>query len=178
MVEIKKNLIHIAQGQFRVTGAANDVLITVLGSCVAVCLHDPLCRIGGMNHFLLPGSDPATGRNIKYGAHSLEQLVNAMLQAGAHHCRLEAHVFGGASMVKGLGKIGECNANFALDFIRQEGFVLRSEDTGGHSGRRLCFRPVAGEIQVEMLDPTSKDIQQGENPERQAPMPKSSFELF
>ena len=178
MAKITQNLIHVTQGQFRVGTGAEDVLTAVLGSCVAVCLHDPLRRVGGMNHFLLPGSDPAAGSNVKYGAHSMEQLVNAILRGGASRSRLEAHVFGGANVVRGLSKIGESNAVFAQDFIRREGFVLRKADTGGNSGRRVYFRPTNGATWVELLDPTGTDVQQSERIPQRPPKPACSVELF
>ena len=69
-----------------------------------------------LNHFLLPGSDPDDRTNVKYGAYSMEQLINAMLRAGAQRGQIEAHLFGGANVVKGLSKIGDSNRVFALDF--------------------------------------------------------------
>lgn len=152
-----KNVIHIVQGEFHVSGDETTVLSTVLGSCVAVCLFDPVLRFGGMNHFLLPGNDPNSGQNIKYGAHSMEELINAMLRAGARRNRLQAQLFGGGNVVAGLGGIGARNASFARDFIREEGLMQTGEDLGGKTGRRLRFSPATGEAQVTRFDITEAE---------------------
>ncbi|MEQ9258185.1 MAG: chemotaxis protein CheD [Roseovarius sp.] len=178
MRDPNRNVIHVIQGQFHVSGRPQDEITTVLGSCVAVCLHDPLNRIGGMNHFLLPGNDPREGRNVKYGAHSMEQLVNGMLRAGAQRYRLEAHVFGGGNVVKGLSRIGDSNAAFAREFIQQEGFVLRTVDVGGTLGRRLRFLPYTGQTRVEKLDPSLQEIQRSERRPATVPRPVGAVELF
>lgn len=178
MPERIHNAIHIIQGQFHVSDRPDDVLSTVLGSCVAACLHDPLRRIGGMNHFLLPGNDPNAGNNVKYGAHSMEQLINAMLRAGAGRDRLEAHIFGGGNVVAGLGRFGDMNAAFAREFVRQEGFALRTVDTGGLVGRRLRFQPASGAAWVVRLDPADTALTRGETVPPNPPAASCSVELF
>ncbi|MEQ8294091.1 MAG: chemotaxis protein CheD [Roseovarius sp.] len=178
MADLPLNVIHIIQGQFRVSDAADTEMTTVLGSCVAACLFDPFRKVGGMNHFLLPGNDPSAGNNIRYGAHSMEQLINAMLRAGAHRNRLEVQLFGGANVVQGLSRIGDSNAFFARDFVRQEGFILRGDDTGGTFGRRLRFRPATGAARVERVDPARANIPQAEQPVRRPAPPACSVELF
>ncbi|KRS18886.1 chemotaxis protein CheD [Roseovarius indicus] len=172
------NVIHIIQGQYRVSDRPDDEMTTVLGSCVAACVFDPFRKIGGMNHFLLPGNDPSAGNNIKYGAHSMEQLINAMLRAGAHRNRLEVQLFGGGNVVSGLGRIGDSNAQFARDFVRQEGFILRGADTGGRFGRRLRFRPATGIARVERVDPSGGEVQRTEKVVRRPRTPSGSVELF
>lgn len=178
MADRLRNVIHVLQGQYRVSDGPDDELTTVLGSCVAACVFDPFRKIGGMNHFLLPGNDPAAGNNIKYGAHSMEQLINAMLRAGANRNRLEVQLFGGANVVPGLGRIGDSNAGFARDFVRQEGFILRDTDTGGKFGRRVRFRPATGAARVEKVDPARSDLQRSEQVVRRPRPPVCSVELF
>ena len=178
MADRPGNVIHIIQGQFRTSDSPDTEMTTVLGSCVAARLFDPLRKIGGMNHFLLPGNDPSAGNNIRYGAHSMEQLINAMLRAGALRHRLEVQLFGGANVVQGLSRIGDSNAAFARDFVRQEGFTLRGADTGGTFGRRLRFRPATGVARVERVDPARADIPPTELPARRPAPPACSVELF
>ena len=173
-----ETMIHIIQGQFEVSDRPGDVMTTVLGSCVAACLHDPVARLGGMNHFLLPGSDPDDRTNVKYGAYSMEQLINAMLRAGAQRGRIEAHLFGGANVVKGLGRIGDSNRLFATDFVRSEGFVLRTDDTGGVFGRRVRFDPVTGRSEVRILNAEMPAVQKVERVAPRQPAPSGAVELF
>lgn len=178
MVDRPGTVLHIIQGQFRVSDSVDTEMTTVLGSCIAACLFDPFQKIGGMNHFLLPGNDPTAGNNVRYGAHSMEQLINAMLRAGAHRNRLEVQLFGGANVVQGLSRIGDSNATFARDFVRREGFLLREEDTGGRLGRRLRFRPATGIARCERVDPARVDISRSEQIVPRPAAPACSVELF
>lgn len=178
MGDVKENIIHVTQGQFEVSNRAEDIMTTVLGSCVAACLHDPVAKVGGMNHFLLPGADPDARSNVKYGAHSMEQLINAMLRAGASRSRIEAHIFGGGNVVKGLSRIGDSNRVFALDFIRSEGFTLKSNDSGGTSGRRVKFSPTTGQSAVRRLDAGTADVQSTEKATPVRKQETGNIELF
>lgn len=145
-------IVHVTQGNFHVSDDPSVVLSTVLGSCVAACLYDPARGIGGMNHFLLPGNDPNAGQNVKYGAHSMEQLINAMLRQGASRERIEVQLYGGAQVVRNLARIGDSNARFAEQFVREERFRITGRDLGGSNGRRVRFRPSTGRAQVSAFE--------------------------
>ena len=122
--------IHIIQGQQHVSVDQGIMLTTILGSCVSACLRDPVVGVGGMNHFLLPGENGCSGHTgrganaLRYGVHAMELLVNGLLQRGAQRSRLEAKLFGGARMMKGLTDVGELNASFAERFLEDEGIAL------------------------------------------------------
>ncbi|MDH6235247.1 chemotaxis receptor (MCP) glutamine deamidase CheD, partial [Mesorhizobium soli] len=89
--------ITVMRGEFHVVDRPEVVLTTILGSCVAACLRDPYAGVGGMNHFLLPGTLGAARRDAeRYGVHLMELLVNGLLARGAQRQRLEAKLFGGA----------------------------------------------------------------------------------
>ena len=165
---------HVIQGEFRLAEAQGEVLGTILGSCVAACMRDPVLGIGGMNHFLLPGSDPNARGNVKYGAHSMEQLINALLRRGALRSRIEAQVFGGANVMRGLARIGDANASFARQYLKDEGFPIVAEDLGGNRGRRLRFDPATGKATVAYLDAIEVD----ETPRRHGrPKPAKAGEV-
>ncbi len=77
--------VHVIQGEFKVVNDPDIVLSTILGSCVAACLRDPVTGVGGMNHFLLPGSasSPSSGADAtRYGVHLMELLINGLLKQG------------------------------------------------------------------------------------------------
>lgn len=151
----KDRTIHVVQGQYRVSRDPNEILSTVLGSCVACCLRDPVSGVGGMNHYLLPGED-SSGDSMKYGVNSMELLINGLLQQGAIRSRLEAKLFGGASVVKGLSDIGAKNAEFAHRFLRSEGIPCVGESLGGLAARRVKFWPASGKaFQLFLQDPTN-----------------------
>lgn len=132
------------------------VLTTVLGSCIACCLFDPVVCIGGLNHFLLaetPASLQALhGEASRYGRYAMEGLVNAMLKRGATLQTMRAHLYGGANLYPGMRPIGTENAQFARQFLHARGVALAHEDTGGTVARRLDFHPVSGRVRCRMVD--------------------------
>jgi chemotaxis protein CheD len=136
------------------------VLSTLLGSCVAACLRDPVAGIGGMNHFLLPGVDPTKGEadSVRYGVHAMELLVNALLSQGARRERLEGKLFGGARLITGLTDVGEMNATFAEQFMRREGLVNIGGSLRGDAGRRIQFWPVSGRARQVFLSKDAPEV--------------------
>ena len=137
--------IHVVQGEYHVTDDDTVVLTTILGSCVTACIRDPIAKIGGMNHFLLPdGADGGMSRGLQYGVHAMELLVNGILQRGGRRDRLEAKLFGGARLALNLPDIGRRNAEFANDFLRREGISYQGGSLGGTAARRIQFWPCSG----------------------------------
>jgi chemotaxis protein CheD len=168
--------IHIIQGEYHVTDDPNAMLTTLLGSCVAACLRDPVAGVGGMNHFLLPGQDPLrSGQEIgsqrkeaeRYGVHLMELLVNGLLRRGARRERLEAKLFGGARTMDGLSDIGALNAGFAEKFLQNEGIGLVGGSLRGDQGRRIQFWPVSGRARQVFLSASQIP------PVERSPAPKS-----
>ena len=153
--------VHVIQGEYAVAGDGRIVLSTVLGSCVAACIIDPVARIGGMNHFLLPGDDSmSSGRDREsLGAHLMEVLVNGLMKAGAQRDRLQAKLFGGARVVRGLSDIGRKNSEFAERYLTHEGIEVIGKDVGGARGRRLRFWPATGRARVSYIaDDSGKTV--------------------
>lgn len=167
--------VSIVQGEQHVSSDPEVAISTILGSCVAACIRDPQAGVGGMNHFLLPeptGGSSASARS--YGAFAMELLVNQLFQAGARRGRLEAKLFGGGRVVRGLSDVGARNAEFARNFLRDEGITLVSSSLGGASGRRVQYWPVSGRArQAFSGDPTEV----GPPPATQS-MPAGNLELF
>jgi chemotaxis protein CheD len=147
--------IHIIQGEFHVSDDPNVVLTTLLGSCVSACLRDPYAKVGGMNHFLLPGPEDGSSHQAaeRYGVHLMELLVNGLLQHGAARERVEAKLFGGARTMRGLSDVGALNASFAERFLKNEGIKLVGSSLRGDLGRRIQFWPVSGRARQIYLKP-------------------------
>ena len=144
-VRAAERRINIVQGEFKVSNESGVVLTTLLGSCVAACIRDPIVGVGGMNHFLLPGGDVGTSSDSeRLGVHLMELLLNGLMRQGAQRDRLEAKVFGGARMMAGLSDIGKKNAEFAKRFLAYEGVKIVGGDVGGMQGRRIQFWPGSG----------------------------------
>jgi chemotaxis protein CheD len=149
---VSSSRVSIIQGECHVSGSAEIVISTLLGSCIAACMHDPVARVGGMNHFLLPGeAGPGAGsQGSRYGVHLMELLINGLLKLGASRDRLEAKIFGGANIIKGLGSIGTSNAAFAREFLERERISCTGGSVGGGQGRRVQFWPATGKA-MQML---------------------------
>lgn len=163
---------HVIEGDHHVSDRPDVMMTTVLGSCVAACMYDPVRRIGGMNHFLLP--DGAGVRDLSYASAAMEQLVNSLLKQGAARNRIEAKLFGGARMMSGLPDIGRRNGEAAIAFLKGEGISLRAESLGGTAARRVRFWPATGKAQQMLLE-NIQDIQ----PRQPVPAPDAgSVELF
>jgi chemotaxis protein CheD len=147
--------INIVLGEYAVSSRDDAVISTLLGSCVAACVFDTSARLGGMNHFLLPGDTDGNqlGARSRYGVYLMEMLINGLLKAGATKQSLRAKVFGGANTVAGLGDIGEGNVRFAREFLMNEGIGIIGGDTGGHLGRRIEFWPASGRARQVLMQP-------------------------
>jgi len=137
-----------------VAASATPVILhTLLGSCVAVCLHDPLLRIGGMNHILLPG-----GRGhclgARFGVHAMELLINQLMNLGVDRARLVAKAFGGAAVLPGMKRtsIGNDNAKFVHDFLSTERIPLLAERLGGSHAVHVCFDTHSGKVRLRSAD--------------------------
>ncbi|WP_254695289.1 chemotaxis protein CheD [Oceanicola sp. D3] len=142
---------HVAQGEFGVSGDPEMMLTTILGSCVSVCLWDRQSRLGGMNHILLPGGGGTDLYQAAAGANAMELLINGMLKAGARRECLEAKVFGGARMIKASSDIGARNGAFVTEFLEREHIPLTGQSLGGTLGRRVQFWPENGRARQMLI---------------------------
>ena len=165
---------HVIQGEFLVSSDPNVIMTTILGSCVSTCLYDPVARVGGMNHFLLPEGEVRQDVGMRYGLLAMELLINGLLKQGAQKTRIEAKLFGGAMMTGGLGRIGESNAAFARKFLSDEGVPCRAESLGGTLARRVRFVPTTGHAQQMLLD----EPVEVEKPKRPAAAADDDITLF
>lgn len=168
---------NVLQGEYEVSRDPHLVLTTVLGSCIACCLFDPVAKIGGMNHFLLaspPSSRDGPGDDARrYGLYAMELLVNEMIKQGAVRATMRAHLYGGANMHSGMRAIGTENARFAEEFLRADGIQLVRSDTGGVQARRLDLQPATGRVRCRAV--------QGDFPQTQSarlPVATGDVELF
>ena len=177
--QVSEKLQHVIQGEFAVTDDPNIVLTAILGSCVACCLHDPIARVGGMNHFLLPGDESSGDDSLRYGVNSMELLINGLFRRGARRDRIEAKLFGGARVLAGLSDVGAQNAAFARRFLKEEGIPCIGESLGGNQARRVRFSPTTGAARQLLLDKVDQSTLAVEAPRRKAPekAPDSSGDL-
>jgi chemotaxis protein CheD len=130
-----------------------EMMMTVLGSCVAVCLTDIDSETAGINHFMLPGIttsglevEPvgALNASARYGVNAMELLINNMMMLGAKRNRLQAWVFGGANVLSGMSDIGKGNIDFALKYLKTEKISVSAQNTGGVLPRKIYLDPLVG----------------------------------
>ena len=143
--------IYIAQGEHAIASGPDAVISTLLGSCVAVCLWDPVARIGGMNHFLLPDQGVTALGMSDYGANAMELVINGLIRGTALRSRLRAKLFGGAMMISGLSNVGKENAEFARAYLERENIPCDGQSLGGTQARRVEFWPADGRVRIKFL---------------------------
>jgi chemotaxis protein CheD len=171
--------LHVIRGEHFVSSDPAVVLVTVLGSCVAACIRDPVAGVGGMNHFLLPGASENRRVGISHGVHAMELLVNDLLRHGARRDRLEAKVFGGARMVDGLTDVGAQNASFAERFLKDEGIPHVGGSLRGEHARRVQFWPASGRGRQLLLGVNAEVFESERAPAAPAPVADcGALELF
>ncbi len=156
-----RQAMKILPGEFYAT-VEDEVIVTVLGSCVAACLLDPIAMVGGMNHFMLPlkvgDHDPDVFFAARYGAAAMEYLINNMLHLGAQRDRIVAKAFGGGRVMQGMTTdIGGQNIEFVRRFLKNEGIPLWTEDMGGPFPRKVYFFPHTGQVMVKRIERTHND---------------------
>jgi chemotaxis protein CheD len=172
------NVIHVAQGEFRISKRNDDLISTVLGSCVATCMWDPVRKIGGVNHFLLAEGETEGIVHSRYGVHSMELLINGLLKLGAERNRLEAKLFGGARMYGAFGSVGEDNARFARQFLIAEKIPCRAESLGGKQARKLRFWPTTGRAQQMLLSDENAVVPTLIHKKPTEPLPDTDITFF
>ena len=145
---------YVHPGQFVVSDEPG-VITTILGSCVAVCLHDVALRFGGMNHYLLPGSSVATEPAARYGVAAIRELYDAMFRRGARPGNMRAQIIGGAAVLAAFNTetnhLGARNVTLARTMLADFGIRIVAEDVLGMRGRKLSFSPRDGATQVQMI---------------------------
>jgi chemotaxis protein CheD len=139
--------------------APGTIITSGLGSCIGVTLFDPVARVGGMCHVMLPESAQAraTENRAKFADTAIPDMVVALERMGARRERLEIKVAGGAQMFSfGKGNdrfaIGRRNAEAVRAALKQAGVRIHGEDTGGNHGRTMVFDVGTGKVQIRTIE--------------------------
>ena len=138
-----------------------EMIVTVLGSCVAACIRDTKLGIGGMNHFMLPvqagermiDRPSLVNAALCYGNWAMEYLINEIVKRGGLRSRFEVKIFGGGKVLSGLNNmdIGARNVGFIVDYLREEGLNIAARDTGSDCPRKVLYFPDTGAIKMKRL---------------------------
>lgn len=154
----------ILPGEYYVT-VEDELIVTVLGSCVSACIRDPAMGVGGMNHFMLPSGAATTklfSRNsdaTRYGNFAMEKLINDILKNGGRRDHLEIKLFGGGKVIAHMTEsdIGGRNIRFVREFISTEGLQAIAEDLGDIYPRKVVYHPKTGKVHVKKLRKVHND---------------------
>ena len=128
---------------------------TILGSCVSVCLWDPITRIGGINHFLLPRDLTGTQAIGRFGNLAVRRLIDELIAAGVSLYDLQAKLFGGACVLEAFrhrkNHLGSHNIQIAREALAAASIPVVGADVGGCKGRKLIFYTDNGSAWVREL---------------------------
>ena len=158
--------VKIRPGEYYVS-QHNEMIVTVLGSCVSACIRDSVLGIGGMNHFMLPASgnddtkdwgSGSLGAATRYGHYAMEQLINDILKHGGSREHLEVKIFGGGRIMAQMTDIGRHNIAFVRAYIEAEGLRLVAEDVGNTYPRKILYFPANGRVRRKRLPSLHTDL--------------------
>jgi chemotaxis protein CheD len=158
--KLGKNLNIIYPGEYYITGE-DELIGTLLGSCVSVCLHDPENKIGGMNHFMLPGkiskNDIFADDNARYGIAAINRIVTEIISRGASRKHLTAKIFGGGNIINFLNISGKQslipsdNVRVAKLFMEIEDIPILGLDVGENFTRKIIFDVSTGKVYLRKI---------------------------
>jgi len=156
----------ILPGEYYVT-TENEMISTVLGSCISACIRDAVTGVGGMNHFMLPetnekkltsSKEAVVGNATRYGNYAMEHLINVILANGGKRKNLEVKVFGGGKIIPTLGDVGLRNIDFVLDYIDTEALKLLSQDLGDIYPRKVNYFPMTGKVRMKKIKDLHNEV--------------------
>jgi chemotaxis protein CheD len=155
-------LINVGIADFNVSSSP-DILRTILGSCVGICLFDPVAKIGGMSHIMLPSMNDNTMSIKKYADTAIPTMLGEMEKRGAARSRVTAKIVGGAKMFNVsensmMGEIGNNNSIKVREVLKSMGIEILSEDTGGNYGRTIDFYLESGIVKIKSMGRDEKTI--------------------
>jgi chemotaxis protein CheD len=149
VANLPQNIITVGVGELKITRSPG-VLKTLLGSCIGIVLHDPLNKIGGLLHIMLPKRNSEDAKITKYADTGLPYIVSQMVSnAGASRSALYAKIFGGAKMFETNGKmmnIGEANEFEVRRILKEAGIRITASKTGGTKGYNIIFDTETGKV--------------------------------
>ena len=149
--------LEVAMGDATVSETSDTVLITFVGSCVALCLFDSATKIGGLAHVMLPEIDkhiPNQKTNGKYADQAIDYLLDVMQKKGAKLRNIKAKIVGGAQIFasesgNSMFTIGKRNIESIKKNLKSNGIPILAEETGKTYGRWVKFNVNTAAITVK-----------------------------
>lgn len=150
--------IKVGMADLNVCVSPDRITTLGLGSCVGIAIRDPVTKIGGLAHIMLP--DSTTIRNNsnipKFADTGIEELVKQVTRKGANRTRLVAKIAGGAQMFgfnsnSEMVRVGERNVQATKKKLAQMRIPILAEDTGKNFGRTVIFYPETGDFVIRAV---------------------------
>lgn len=152
-------LIQVGMADLKVAKTPDRLMTAGLGSCIGICLYDPLAKVAGLAHIMLPCSTQSrkAENRAKFADTALPDLIAEMVKTGASKSRLVAKIAGGAQMftfpgVTDVMRIGDRNAEAVVAVLKTARIPLLAQDTGGNFGRTIQFSADTGDLHVRTID--------------------------
>ena len=158
-------LIKVGMADYKIGNNPASIISYGLGSCVGIALFDPVTKVGGLAHIMLPYSTQArsTENPAKFADTAIPKMLDDMIRAGAVRTRVTAKIAGGAQMFKfanatDIMRVGERNAESVKIVLKKLGLQLLAEDTGGNYGRTVELKLESGLYRVKTIDKGEKEL--------------------
>lgn len=159
-------IIKVGMADLKTCKAPDGVITLGLGSCVGIAMRDPVLKIGGLVHIMLPDSTAMHTSNIiveKFADTGIVELVKRLEAMGANRARLVAKIAGGATMFQvqsrnDVMKIGDRNVSATIRKLEELNIKLLAQDTGENYGRTVTFFPETGEFHIRSVGKSNKII--------------------
>ena len=161
-------IIKVGMADLKTCVSPNGITTLGLGSCVGIAIRDPVNKIGGLAHVMLPDSNAikSSQMNIaKFADTGIAELVKQMERLGAKRERMVAKIAGGANMfnfqgggANAVGKVGERNVEAVKAKLRQLNIPIQAADTGLNYGRTVIFYPETGAYHIRAVGKPEKVI--------------------
>lgn len=159
------DLVKVGMADLKTVRHPGGLTTLGLGSCIGVCLHDPVTKITGMAHIMLPSSKAIKNNSneAKFADTAIVKLIAEMVSMGANKSRLVGKMAGGAQMFAFSGqndmmKIGERNAAAVREMLKEFGIKILADDTGGNFGRSIEFYSEDGRLLIKTIGHGTKTL--------------------
>lgn len=159
------NMIKVGMADLNVCKVPDNLTTLGLGSCVGVALYDPVTKVSGMLHCMLPDSTKISNNSniAKFADTGLDELVSRMVKQGANRAKLVAKIAGGAQMFafssnNDMLRVGDRNVEAVKSKLLSLHIPIRAEDTGKNYGRTIEFYSATGELKIKSVGKESKSI--------------------
>jgi chemotaxis protein CheD len=148
------NTVNVKMAEMDVVSDGRS-LKTILGSCVGIILCDPVRRVSGLAHVMLPNRHDEDGATGKYADTAIPALLSRLAESGGRRGSLQAFLIGGAQMFPmgnvRIASIGDQNVEAARKILAESKIPIVFEDTGGTVGRAVLFDNATGQVSVKTL---------------------------